>query len=125
MNTTIDNSKIFLSAGIFGDAAVTVPANTTYEKGTVLGLNTNEAITAYSTANDNATFVSEPTYILAQTIANDTAAPIVNTLARVFECGSVDKDKIIFVKAADATNPKVLAKMKNNGFNLTLVQQFT
>lgn len=133
--TTIDNSKIFLD-GIFGDATVTVAAETTLEPGTILGLNSSGKLVAYSTdldngytpatANDPAVqaYTSEPTYILAQTLTNDDESDAVDVdMVRVFESGNVDAAKVIFAKNDDATDPQVLAKLKNNGFNLVNVQQ--
>lgn len=133
--TTITNAKIFLG-GDYCDAIVKVPANTTYAEGTVLGRKSNGDLMAYSTDNDTALavnftaetatdgFVSEPTYILAQTLTNSTGSTVTYSNVRVFEGGPVDKSKIVFVKTADATNAVVLDKMKNNGFELRAVQQF-
>jgi len=122
----IDNSKIFLN-GIYGDATVTVAANTTLKKGTVLGLNASDELVAYSTDLDNAgsSFVAEPTYILAQDLVNNTSAAIDYDLVRVFESGEVDAAGVVFVKPDDANNAQVLAKMKNNGFHLCNVQQMS
>lgn len=122
MSTIIDNSKIFLG-GTFDDANVKVPANTTYKAGTVLGLNATGEITAFTTANNAEGFSAEPTYILANDIVNNTNAAADYPLSRVFVEGEVNKDKIIFIKEADATTPAVLAAMKNNGFILRNVQE--
>lgn len=134
--TTIDNSKIFLG-GSFCDVTVKVPASTTYAQGLVLGRKSDGDLVAYSTDNDTAldvdftaesateAFVSEPTYILAQTLVNTAKTATEFALARVFECGPVNKDKLVFAKTADATNPVVLDKLKNNGFKLELVQEYT
>lgn len=132
--TIIDNRKIFLN-GIYGDATVTVAAKTTLKKGTVLGLNKDDEIVAYSTdlnvpytpANGSAeavqAFIAEPTYILAQDLTNPGTSSIEVPMVRVFESGEVDAAMIVFSKAADATDAGVLAAMKNNGFNLRNVQQ--
>ena len=65
---TIDNSKIFLG-GLYEDVTVKVPANTTYAEGTVLGLDGDGNVTAFSSATTG----SEPTYILANTLCENTA----------------------------------------------------
>ena len=147
--TIINNSKIFLE-GIYGDATVKVPASSTYATGTVLAHNSDGDLVAYSTDNDTAitigitldvdgaslstatgtaealaAFISEPTYILAQDLVNEETSAQEFSLARVFECGAVNKDKLIFVKAADATDVTVLSKLKNNGFNLAQVSSLT
>ena len=74
--STIDNSKIFI-CGTFDDADVKVSSKTTLKAGTVLGLNSDGDIVAYSTDLDSAyipasggddaveAFKAEPTYILA------------------------------------------------------------
>lgn len=130
--TQIDNSNIFLG-GIYGNATVTIPATTTLKPGTVLGLNDAGKIVPYSTdldkksttATDALAFVAEPTYILASELTNSTSSAVDSPMARVFENGDVDAGKLIFTKTADATNAAVLAKMKNNGFNLHGVQDMT
>lgn len=134
--TVIDNSKIFLN-GIYGDASVKVAANTTLKRGTVLGLNKDDELVAYSTdldapytpanGSNEATeaFIAEPTYILAQDLSNNTSSAVEYDLTRVFESGEVDAAKVIFTKTADASNAQVLAKMKNNGLHLVNVQQMS
>lgn len=134
--TIIDNSKIFLN-GIYGDARVKVAANTTLKRGTVLGLNNDDELVAYSTDLDapytpanggngaKEAFIAEPTYILAQDLVNNTSAAVEYDLTRVFESGEVDASKVIFTKADDASNAQVLAKMKNNGLHLVNVQQMS
>lgn len=122
--TVIDNSKIFLN-GIYGDASVKVAANTTLKRGTVLSLNKDDELVAYSTDLDETTFTAEPTYILAQDLVNNTTAAVEYDLTRVFESGEVDAAKVIFTKTADANNAQVLAKMKNNGLHLVNVQQMS
>ena len=118
----VDNSKIFLN-GIYGDATVTVAANTTIKKGTVLGLNADGELVAFSTALASGDFTPEPTYIAAQDVENTTNAKADFDLIRVFESGEVDAAKVIFVNTADASDATVLATMKNNGFHLCNVQQ--
>lgn len=118
--TKIDNSKAILD-GVYSDATVTVPANAAYEAYTVLGLNADEKLTAYSSDNDKDGFISEPSYILAHPIVNETNAAVDYPLARVLECGEVDIEKAVFIKAEDAQNPKVLAALKNNGIRLVHV----
>jgi len=132
--TTIDSSKIFIS-GTFDDATVKVAANTTLKAGTVLGLNSSGEIVAYSTNLDSAyvpasggdaaveAFKAEPTYILANDIVNSTGSAVEYELSRVFVEGEVNASKLIFAKTADASDPAVLAALKNNGFILRNVQQ--
>lgn len=122
MSTIIDNSKIFLG-GTFDDAAVKVPANTTYKAGTVLGLNADGDVVAFSTALNAEGFVAEPTYILANDIVNNTGAADDYALQRVFVEGEVNKNKLIFVNESDKDVPEVMAAMKNNGFILRHVQE--
>ena len=67
---TVDNSKIF-HEGTYSDVSVTVPANTTYQAGTVLGRNKDGELVAFSTDNNVAAepgpeFNTSPLYILAQ-----------------------------------------------------------
>ena len=120
--STIDNSKIFI-CGTFDDAVVKVPSKTTLKAGTVLGLNSEGDLVAFSTDNDvEETFKGEPTYILFNDITNDTGEDATYPLSRVFVEGEVNKDKIIFIKEADAKDAAVLAAMKNNGFVLRNVQ---
>lgn len=126
--STMDNSKIFI-CGTFDDATVKVPAKTTYKAGTVLGLNSDGDLVAYSTDNDvaatstTAAFVGEPTYILYNDITNDSVSAAAYPLSRVCVEGEVNKNKIIFINADDADDSKVLAAMKNNGFVLRNVQE--
>lgn len=119
---TIDNSKVFLN-GIYGDATVTVAANTTLKKGTVLGLNSSDKLVAFSSALAAEGFVPEPSYILAQDLVNATNAAVDYDMVRVFESGEVDAAKVVFTTTADATDAQILAAMKNNGFHLVNVQQ--
>ena len=120
----VDNTKIFLN-GIYGDATVTVAASTTIKKGTVLGLNKDSELVAFSTAlaDSESGFKPEPTYIIAQDVTNGGSQKADFNLIRVFESGEVDASKIIFTKAADASDANVLTAMKNNGFHLCNVQQ--
>ncbi len=120
--SVIDNTKIFLS-GIYGDATVTVATKTTIKAGTVLGFNSTDKLVPFSTDLNTEDFIAEPTYILAQDLANDTDGNVDVAMARVFESGEVDGSLITFTKAADATDVQVLAAMKNNGFHLRNVQQ--
>lgn len=119
---TIDNSKVFLN-GIYGDATVTVAANTTLKKGTVLGLNSSDKLVAFSSNLATGDFVPEPSYILAQDVVNATNAAVDYDMIRVFESGEVDAAKVVFTTEADATDAQILAAMKNNGFHLVNVQQ--
>lgn len=119
---TIDNSKVFLN-GIYGDATVTVAANTTLKKGTVLGLNSSDKLVAFSSTLAATDFVPEPSYILAQDLVNATNAAVDYDMVRVFESGEVDAAKVVFTTTADATDAQILAAMKNNGFHLVNVQQ--
>ena len=131
--STIDNSKIFI-CGTFDDADVKVSSKTTLKAGTVLGLNSDGDIVAYSTDLDNGytpasggseaveAFKAEPTYILANDITNDTNSAATFSLVRVFVEGEVNKNKVIFTKTADASDAAVLAALKNNGFVLRNVQ---
>lgn len=124
--TKIDNSKAILD-GVFSDITVTVPAKTTYAANTVLGLNSQGKITAFTSDNNVkasegvAGFIAEPSYILAHQIENTTESPIEYPLARVLECGEVDIAKAVFIKAADAEDVNVLTALKNNGIRLVHV----
>jgi len=134
--TTVSNKKIFLN-GIYSDATVKVAANTTLAAGTVLGVNASGEIVAYSTDLDSGyvpasggdpaieAFKAEPTYILAETLTNDTGSAKSFAMARVFDGGEVDAAMITFVKTADASDELVLAAMKNNGFILCNVNQLS
>lgn len=116
--TKIDNSKVFLG-GIYTDATVTVPANTTYEEGLVLGRDSSGNLTAFTSENTNST----PVFILAQHIKNDESTAEDFPMARVFDGGAVNKDKLIFAKAADASSASVLDALKINGFDLVTVTE--
>lgn len=118
--THIDNSKIFHN-GVYADASVLVPANTTYKIGTVLGRNADGALTGYTSAVEGST----PLYILAQTVTNETASPLTCDLVRVFDSGVVDKNGLIFVNSSDATNDEVLDALKVNNFRLVNVEELT
>lgn len=134
--TTVSNKKIFLN-GIFSDATVKVAANTTLAAGTVLGVDSNGDVVAYSTNLDTAyvpasggdpaveAFKAEPTYILAESLTNDTDSAKSFSMVRVFDGGEVDAALITFAKTADATDALVLAAMKNNGFILCNVGQLS
>ena len=118
--THIDNSKIFHN-GVYADASVLVPANTTYKIGTVLGRNADRALTGYTSAVEGST----PLYILAQTVTNETASPLTCDLVRVFDSGVVDKNGLIFVNSSDATNDEVLDALKVNNFRIVNVEELT
>lgn len=125
----IENSKVILE-GIFSDASIYVPANTTYKEGTVLGRNSSGKLTAFSSdlnvaAADNVeAFNSSPLYILAQTITNsDTTNAATMDLVRVLEAGTVDKAKVIFVKTADASVVAYLDALHTNGIRLVNVEE--
>ena len=117
---TVKNSKIFLE-GAYSDVTVKVPAETTFKKGLVLGRNANDELTAFTSDVEG----SEPLYILAQDIVNEENSAEEFPLVRAFECGAVDKSKIIFSKAADATDVTVLDGLKRNGFSLETVTELT
>lgn len=125
--TQIDNSKIFLG-GTFGDVTVKVAANTTLRMGTVLGLNSDGDIVAFSSDNDKAAtesepaFVGEPSYILANDIVNSGNSAATYPLSRVLEEGEVNAAKVIFVKDADK-NAAYLTALKNNGIILKNVSE--
>lgn len=123
--THIDNSKIFHN-GVYADASVLVPQNTTYKIGTVLGRDSEGNLTAFSSDLNGEDFVSSPLYILAQTLVNEsTSASETFDLVRVFDSGVVDKNGLIFVKSADANDVKVLDAMKTNNFRLINVEEQT
>lgn len=128
--TTVDNSKIF-HEGTYSDVTIKVPAETTYQAGTVLGRNKDGDLVAFSTDNNVAAspgpeFNTSPLYILAQTIENkDESNAEEFDLVRVFESGVVDAAKLIFVKTADATDVAVLDALKTNGFRLRNVEELT
>ena len=89
---TVDYSKIF-HEGTYSDVSVTVPANTTYQAGTVLGRNKDGELVAFSTDNNVAAepgpeFNTSPLYILAQTLQNTADSNEEEfDLVRVFETG--------------------------------------
>lgn len=118
--TTIDNSKIFLE-GAYSDATVKVPANTTFQKGLVLGRNATGDLTAFTSDVEG----SEPLYILAQNITNGENSAQEFPLVRVFEYGAVNKNKIVFQKAADAEDNAVLDALKKNNFSLEVVVELS
>lgn len=129
--THIDNSRIF-HEGVYTNASVLVPANTTYKAGTVLGRNKDGKLTAFSTDNNVAAtdsdpaFYTSPLYILAQTITNESTSQAETIdLVRVFDSGAVDKAELIFIKPADASDIKVLDEMKVNNFRLLGVEELT
>lgn len=128
--TTVDNSKIF-HEGTYSDVTIKVPAQTTYQAGTVLGRNKDGDLVAFSTDNNVAAspgpeFNTSPLYILAQTIENkDESNAEEFDLVRVFESGVVDAAKLIFIKTADATDVEVLDALKTNGFRLRNVEELT
>lgn len=128
--TTVDNSKIF-HEGTYSDVTIKVPAQTTYQAGTVLGRNKDGDLVAFSTDNNVAAspgpeFNTSPLYILAQSIENkDESNAEEFDLVRVFESGVVDAAKLIFVKTADATDVEVLDALKTNGFRLRNVEELT
>ena len=127
---TIDNSKIFLD-GIYTDTEIKIPANTTYAAGTVLGRNSDGDMVAFSTDNNvaadgnNPAFETQAIYVLAQTVKNASNSAATVELARVYECGTVNKSKLVFIKAADASNDTVLDTLKQSGFNLVNVHELT
>lgn len=122
--TKIDNSKIFLG-GVYADAAVNVPAQTTYKEGTVLARNADGYLTAYTSANDTDSFTCETFYILAQRLVNEAETAADVALARVYECGPLNKEKLIFINTADASSVTVQDKLRQNGFSLETVTELT
>ena len=123
--THISNSKVILD-GIYTDASIYVPANTTYAEGTVLGRNSSGKLTAFSSDLDVAdpVFNSSPLYILAQTIKNaDLSNPATIDLVRVLETGTVDKAKVIFKKTDDASVVAYLDALHTNGIRLVNVEE--
>lgn len=123
--THISNSKVILD-GIYTDASIYVPANTTYAEGTVLGRNSSGKLTAFSSDLDVAdpVFNSSPLYILAQTIKNaDLSNPATIDLVRVLETGTVDKSKVVFIKSADASVVAYLDALHTNGIRLVNVEE--
>ncbi len=123
--TQIDNSKIFHD-GLYSDATIYVPKQTTYKAGTVLGRNQDGKLTAFSSdLNVEETFKSSPLYVLAQTITNEDSNPAEIGLVRVLESGTVDKNGIIFVKSEDASNVEYLDALHTNGIRLALVEEQT
>lgn len=128
--TTVDNSKIF-HEGTYSDVTIKVPAQTTYQAGTVLGRNKDGDLVAFSTDNNVAAslgpeFNTSPLYILAQSIENKDGSNAEEfDLVRVFESGVVDAAKLIFIKTADATDIEVLDALKTNGFRLRNVEELT
>ncbi len=128
--TQVNNAKVFLD-GFYTDVTVKVAANTTLNAGTVLGRNSSGDLVAFSTDNNVAAaenvdaFTTDPIYILAKQLKNDTNAAVEFDLVRVFECGEVDKKGLIFVKSADASNQTVLDQLAKNGFKLETVQELS
>lgn len=118
--THIDNSKVFHD-GVYADASVLVPANTTYKIGTVLGRNGDGALTAYSSDVEGST----PLYILAANVTNDTSSPATIDCVRLFDSGVVDKNGLIFTKEGDGENVEVLDALKVNNFRLVNVEELT
>jgi len=119
--THIDNSKIFHDA-FYSDANVFVPKNTTLKAGTVLGRDENDNLTAFTSEVEG----SEPLYILAQTITNEsTSAGETFELVRVCEGGLIDKNGLIFANEDDASDVKVLDALHKNGFRLANVEEQT
>lgn len=116
--THIDNSKIFHD-GVYTDASVLVPANTTYKIGTVLGRNADGELTAFNSTVEGST----PLYILAQTLKNESTTSETFELTRVFDSGVVDKAGLIFTNEADKDDVKVLDALKINNFRLVNVEE--
>ena len=118
--TLIDNTKTFLK-GVYGDVAVTVAAGTTLKQGTVLTVGADNKIVPY-TSDAQGTLG----YILAQDVTNpsaDTALEIPSI--RVFECGEVDKAKLVFTKNGDKLTDELAAKLKAAGIICCNVQEHT
>ena len=119
--TVIDNSKIFHN-GVYSDASVLVPKETTFKAGTVLGRDADGNLTAFTSEVEGST----PLYILAQTITNEsTSASETIDLVRVFESGLVDKNGLIFINEEDAEDVAVLDALHTNGFRLRNVEEQT
>ena len=64
-----------------------------------------------------------PIYILAQDVTNETNEATSIDMVRVFDGGVVNKAKLIFANADDASNVTVLDALKANGFKLEVVQE--
>lgn len=119
MTTTIENKKIFLD-GIFGDATINVAGSTTLEVGTVLGVNESGKIVPFeSTTCDVAS------YVLGAKVVNTSSSAADFANVRVFECGQVSQEKLIFKKSGDETNANVLAGLKSSGIIPVLVHEET
>ena len=116
--TLIDNSKIFLE-GVYADVEVALAANETLAKGTVLGRKSTGELVAFNSENTG----SEPIYILAQDVTNETSEATSIDMVRVFDGGVVNKAKLIFANTDDASDVTVLDALKANGFKLEVVQE--
>ncbi len=125
MSITIDNSKVFLN-GVYGDASVNIKAKTSLKEGTVLGVDTTEdSDTAGKVIPFDSTKCELPSYILAQDIVNESDEDIEISSARVFECGEVNKNKLIFINEADTLTQKIVADLKAGGILAVEVQELT
>ncbi|HIS88926.1 TPA: hypothetical protein IAA87_05855 [Candidatus Avigastranaerophilus faecigallinarum] len=125
----VDNSKIFYN-GQYAEIDIVVPAKTTYKAGTVLGRRSDGKLTAFTTDNNIAAqeedgetpavaeFKTQPLYILAQTVTNEETSEAELPMVRVFDGGEVNKNKLIFIKEADASDNNVLDALHTNGFSL-------
>ena len=120
MTTTYDNSKVILS-GIYSDVTVTIPAKTTYQEGTILGVDkTSGKITAYESST-----CEYPGYVLAQTITNDDNSAVELSMIKVAEDCEVNKDKIIFVNEADTLTYKMALVLNANNIKCVPVLEET
>ena len=118
--TLIDNSKIFLK-GVFGDATVEVAANTSLKAGTILTVDSSNKIVAYTSTAEGTLG-----YILAQDIINtNTSAATEIVGVKVFECGEVDKTKLILASSSDTLTSTLIAKLKAAGIICCNVQEET
>lgn len=111
------------NAGIAGniedDEALTL-------KNAVAGISTVAPVSDFSGGvNKVEGYITQPLYILAQKLVNTTASAETVATVRVFDGGVVNKDKIVFVKTADATDKTVLDALKRNGFKLEAVQELS
>lgn len=125
MVKTIDNSNTFYQ-GLYGDVSINIAASTTLKKGTVLGIDTTkDSATQGKIIAFDSTKCSDASYILASDITNEAESAADISLVRVFECGEVNRNKLIFINSADKTSASVLANLKANGIVAVQVHEET
>lgn len=113
--------------GEYEDKTITVPANSSFTRGLVLGcaadsnkllpFATPEAgeLSALSSGNDG--YASAPEYVLVKNdgIKNETGSPV-DVVAKVLVAGRVNAYGLCFAKEADTIDTAgLLTKLKNNG----------